>query len=253
MGALEDLAAKLNMDPVDLLLKNIKMAAPENDTFHRADTYRDELMIASDLIGWKKNWHPRGHGASGPVKRGLGVAIHTWGGRGHQSVAHPRLLVRELARPRLLYQGQGLASREDTPGDDAQDHGGEQIPERRYGLTWALHVSKEAPVLHASVFHHVAQGGERLRAQAPFRQRQREQPLRFRAAGLRKSGSRVERGEIFGGEIYNFIGKPAEFAVRKFKRSHGRGNLNTIPRYGVSQPYLLPPVDNSVFLSVLRG
>jgi len=85
MGALEDLAAKLNMDPVELLLKNIKMAAPENDTFHRADTYRDELMIASDLIGWKKNWRPRGQGGSGPVKRGLGVAIHTWGGRGHQS------------------------------------------------------------------------------------------------------------------------------------------------------------------------
>src|SRR5882724_558009 len=85
MGALEDLAAKLNMDPVELLLKNIKLAAPENDTFHRADTYRDELMIASDLIGWKKNWHPRGQGGSGPVKRGMGVAIHTWGGRGHQS------------------------------------------------------------------------------------------------------------------------------------------------------------------------
>lgn len=85
MGALEDLAAKLNMDPVDLLLKNIRMAAPENDTFHRADTYRDELIIASDLIGWKKNWRPRGQGGSGPVKRGMGVAIHTWGGRGHQS------------------------------------------------------------------------------------------------------------------------------------------------------------------------
>jgi xanthine dehydrogenase YagR molybdenum-binding subunit len=85
MGALEDLAAKLNMDPVDLLLKNIRLAAPPTDTFNRAGTYHDELMIASDLIGWKKNWHPRGQGGSGPVKRGLGVAIHTWGGRGHQS------------------------------------------------------------------------------------------------------------------------------------------------------------------------
>jgi xanthine dehydrogenase YagR molybdenum-binding subunit len=42
-------------------------------------------MIAADLIGWKKNWHPRGQGGSGPVKRGLGLAIHTWGGRGHAS------------------------------------------------------------------------------------------------------------------------------------------------------------------------
>ncbi len=85
MSALEDLAAKLNMDPVELLLKNIQLAAPPQDTYHRADTYRDELMIASDLIGWKQNWHPRGQSGSGPIKRGLGVAIHTWGGRGHMS------------------------------------------------------------------------------------------------------------------------------------------------------------------------
>ena len=84
MGALEDLAAKLNMDPVDLILKNIKLTAPQEDTFHRAATYAEELRIASELIGWKQKWHPRGQG-SGPVKQGLGVAIHTWGGRGHDS------------------------------------------------------------------------------------------------------------------------------------------------------------------------
>jgi xanthine dehydrogenase YagR molybdenum-binding subunit len=85
MAALEDLAAKLNMDPLDLLLKNIQLTAPPTDTYNRVGTYRDELMIAADLIGWKKNWRPRGQGGSGPVKRGLGVAIHTWGGRGHMS------------------------------------------------------------------------------------------------------------------------------------------------------------------------
>ncbi len=85
MGALDDMAAKLNMDPVDLLIKNIALTAPAEDKTGRANTYRDELMIASDLMGWKKNWHPRGQGGSGPVKRGLGVAIHTWGGRGHKS------------------------------------------------------------------------------------------------------------------------------------------------------------------------
>jgi xanthine dehydrogenase YagR molybdenum-binding subunit len=79
MSALEDLAAKLNMDPVDFFLKNLQFTAP------RADTYREEILLASDLIGWKKNWHPRGQSGSGPVKRGLGMAIHTWGGRGHAS------------------------------------------------------------------------------------------------------------------------------------------------------------------------
>jgi len=78
MAALDDIAAKLNMDPVELLLKNV-------DLTQRADVYREELAIASDLMGWKKNWHPRGQNGSGVMKRGLGVAIHTWGGRGHNS------------------------------------------------------------------------------------------------------------------------------------------------------------------------
>jgi len=85
MSAIEDLAAKLGMDPLDLMIKNIELTRPATDTFHRAETYRDELMIAADLIGWKQNWHPRGQGGSGPVKRGLGLSMHTWGGRGHGS------------------------------------------------------------------------------------------------------------------------------------------------------------------------
>lgn len=84
MSAIEDCAAKLGMDPLDVILKNIALTAPPEDTYHRADTYRDELMIAADLISWKKNWHPRGQG-SGVERRGLGLAIHTWGGRGHES------------------------------------------------------------------------------------------------------------------------------------------------------------------------
>jgi xanthine dehydrogenase YagR molybdenum-binding subunit len=84
MSAIEDIANKLGMDPLQLMLKNIALTAPSEDTYHRADTYRDELMIAADLIDWKKNWHPRGQG-SDTTKRGLGLAIHTWGGRGHES------------------------------------------------------------------------------------------------------------------------------------------------------------------------
>lgn len=85
MSAIEDLAAKIGMDPLDLMLKNIELTRPSTDTFHRAETYRDELLIAADMIDWKKNWRPRGTNGSGPVKRGLGLSIHTWGGRGHGS------------------------------------------------------------------------------------------------------------------------------------------------------------------------
>jgi xanthine dehydrogenase YagR molybdenum-binding subunit len=43
------------------------------------------LKIAADLIGYKQKAHPRGDKTPGPIKRGLGVSIHTWGGAGHPS------------------------------------------------------------------------------------------------------------------------------------------------------------------------
>ncbi len=79
MGALDDLAAKLNMDPLDLWRKNLDITGP------RKDTYREELAIAADLMGWKDKWRPRGTNVSGHLARGLGLSIHTWGGRGHES------------------------------------------------------------------------------------------------------------------------------------------------------------------------
>jgi xanthine dehydrogenase YagR molybdenum-binding subunit len=79
MAALEDMAAKLNMNPVEFFTKNIEL------TGARANIYRDEFAVADDLMGWSKRWHPRGDKTSGPIKQGLGVSMHTWGGRGHQS------------------------------------------------------------------------------------------------------------------------------------------------------------------------
>ena len=78
MGALEDLAAKLNMDPVEFFQKNLSI------TGARADNYREELEIAVDLMGWKQKWHPRPAKVSGTV-HGVGLSFHTWGGRGHES------------------------------------------------------------------------------------------------------------------------------------------------------------------------
>jgi xanthine dehydrogenase YagR molybdenum-binding subunit len=79
MSAIEDLAAKMNMDPYDLITRNLEL------TGTRSKIYRDELPIAAELMGWKNNWHPRGDKTAGPVKRGLGLSLHTWGGRGHNS------------------------------------------------------------------------------------------------------------------------------------------------------------------------
>ena len=79
MCALDDLAAKLNMDPLDFWLKNLKL------TGAREATYREELPIAADLMGWKDKWRGRGQNISGNLARGVGLSIHTWGGRGHAS------------------------------------------------------------------------------------------------------------------------------------------------------------------------
>jgi xanthine dehydrogenase YagR molybdenum-binding subunit len=79
MCALEDLAAKLEMDPIDLFIKNIDMTAP------RAALYKEQLIKAAELADWKKKWHPRGDKTPGTIKRGMGVSLHTWGGLGHES------------------------------------------------------------------------------------------------------------------------------------------------------------------------
>ena len=76
-SALEDLAAKLKMDPLELFDKNV-------DYTSRAAVYRAQLQKAAEIMEWKKRWHPRGEG-SGHVRHGLGLGINTWGGGGHAS------------------------------------------------------------------------------------------------------------------------------------------------------------------------
>lgn len=77
--ALEDLAAKLNMDPMELFARNADLTA-------RPEVYRTQLAKAAEAAEWKKLWHPRGQSGPGPVKRGLGIGVGTWGGAG-QTVA----------------------------------------------------------------------------------------------------------------------------------------------------------------------
>ena len=79
MCALDDLAAKLSMDPMEFFAKNAGLAG------ERGGVYRQEMVKAAELSDWKKLWHPRGDKTAGHIKRGLGMSMHTWGGRGHNS------------------------------------------------------------------------------------------------------------------------------------------------------------------------
>ena len=78
MCAYEDLAAKLGMDPLELFKKNVGLT-------QRPAVYRAELDKAAELMDWPAKWHPPGEGGSGHVKRGVGISMHTWGGRPHDS------------------------------------------------------------------------------------------------------------------------------------------------------------------------
>jgi xanthine dehydrogenase YagR molybdenum-binding subunit len=74
-SAIDDLAARLKMDPMEVFAKNAGYTP-------RADTYRAQLVKAAEMSDWKRLWHQRGDSGSGPVKRGLGIGINAWGGGG---------------------------------------------------------------------------------------------------------------------------------------------------------------------------
>lgn len=74
--AMDDLAAKMQMDSYDFFKKNL-------DITSQGHLYAPEMEIAAKLMDWKAKWHPRGEGEKGPKKRGLGMAMHTWGGGAH--------------------------------------------------------------------------------------------------------------------------------------------------------------------------
>ena len=103
-SAFEDIAAKLNMDPLDLFLKNV-------DYTTRPEVYRSQLRKGAELIGWKKNWHPRGDSGKGPIKRGLGLGINTWGGAGHASDCRTTIHPDGSVEIELASQDLGTATR----------------------------------------------------------------------------------------------------------------------------------------------
>jgi xanthine dehydrogenase YagR molybdenum-binding subunit len=83
--AVDDLAAKLGIDPLVVRRKNLPpnnlQAKDQNSWAARRNTvYNEQLDLAVKLSGWKEKWHPPGQGKAGTVRHGLGMALHTWGG-----------------------------------------------------------------------------------------------------------------------------------------------------------------------------
>jgi len=74
-SAMDDLADKLGIDPLEMRLKNL----PEKD--FRTKIYNEQVPIGAKLIGWE-NRLPRGKNGKGVIRRGYGMALHQWGGGG---------------------------------------------------------------------------------------------------------------------------------------------------------------------------
>jgi xanthine dehydrogenase YagR molybdenum-binding subunit len=70
---LDDLAAELDIDPLELRRKNVN--SPDYDR---------QLDQGAEAIGWKEGRNPKpGAGQTGPKKRGMGVGLSQWGGGGY--------------------------------------------------------------------------------------------------------------------------------------------------------------------------
>ena len=72
--AIDDLAAELEMDPLDVFKANL-------DLTWNPEIYAGEIDVGAELMDWKNLWQPRGEWEEGGELHGLGMAIHTWGGR----------------------------------------------------------------------------------------------------------------------------------------------------------------------------
>lgn len=82
LSALDDVCTRLGMDPLAFYRKNQAILGP------LTRIYLEELEVADRLMGWSRRWKPAGSSRAsngGAVRRGLGLALHTWGGRGHRS------------------------------------------------------------------------------------------------------------------------------------------------------------------------
>lgn len=91
--AIDDVAAKLKMDSYKVFEKNL-------DKTPRPGVYKAQMEIGAKLIDWKDKWHPHGESGNGASKRGLGMALHQWGGRAHAATCiikvHPDGTVESL-------------------------------------------------------------------------------------------------------------------------------------------------------------
>jgi xanthine dehydrogenase YagR molybdenum-binding subunit len=86
-AAMDDLAEALGLDPVQFRVQNLPSHTKLFQTLR--PIYTRELMLGAERIGWFEKRRSRAVNAKkpGPLKRGYGCALSTWGGRAGDSQA----------------------------------------------------------------------------------------------------------------------------------------------------------------------
>jgi xanthine dehydrogenase YagR molybdenum-binding subunit len=77
---MDELADRVKMDPVAFRVKNLPPKAPNA-------MWAEYFERGAKAFGWDQR-HPTGDQAAGPIKTGMGVSAHRWGGAGRGSQAH---------------------------------------------------------------------------------------------------------------------------------------------------------------------
>src|SRR5258708_22089225 len=71
---MDDVAYKMNMDPVEFILRNLTRKANDETPF-TSYTLEQCIRRGAEAFEWKKRWHAKLGSDAGPVKRGAGVAF----------------------------------------------------------------------------------------------------------------------------------------------------------------------------------
>ncbi len=83
-GAMDALAAKLGMDPLQLRLKNYAEKSPSRGSPYTSKGLRQAYQMGAERIGWETREERRAAPSArpGPWRRGWGMASQLWGGGG---------------------------------------------------------------------------------------------------------------------------------------------------------------------------
>jgi xanthine dehydrogenase YagR molybdenum-binding subunit len=79
-GAMDELAHKLGMDPLELRLKNYAIESPSRDVPYTLKGLRESYERGAERFGWADREKRRG--GTGTIRRGFGMASQIWGGGG---------------------------------------------------------------------------------------------------------------------------------------------------------------------------